>query len=70
MNDDILDGLRDIGLRASDDAIRALITHATKTKQSPAQVLEQLAHLEAREREARNLERRTRPARAPIGPPR
>jgi len=62
MNDDILDALRTIGLRASDDAIDALLTHATKTKLSPTQVVEQLAQLEVREREARNLQRRTKAA--------
>jgi DNA replication protein DnaC len=54
--------LRKIGVRASREAIEAWLTHATKTKASPAQVAEQLCTLEQREREARNLARRAKMA--------
>ncbi len=49
-----------IGLRASPDAIRALLTHATKGKLSPAQLCLDLAGLEKRERDTRNLAARTK----------
>lgn len=62
-NDDIADLLFKIGIRAaSRDAILALIAHATKHQNSPAQVCEALASLERREREVRNLARRTKAA--------
>jgi len=54
----INDLLRAIGLRLTSEAISALITHATKSKLSPLQVIEQLALIERRERDAKNLERR------------
>lgn len=54
--------LRDIGLRASDAAIESLLKHAIKAKLSPYQLLEQLAEIEIREREGRNLLRRTKTA--------
>src|SRR5262249_28346947 len=46
----------------SADAIRALLAHATKSKMSPAQVCLELAALEKRERDARNLAARTKSA--------
>lgn len=58
--------LRALGFRASAEAIRALIAHATKSKMSPAQTLLELATLEKRERDARNLAARTKGA--TIGP--
>lgn len=54
--------VRALGFRASTDAIRALIAHATKSKMSPAQTLIELGELEKRERDTRNLEARTKGA--------
>jgi DNA replication protein DnaC len=54
--------LRKIGIRASREAIEAWLTHAAKTKASPAQMTEQLCTLEQRERETRNLARRAKMA--------
>lgn len=59
---DVADACKDLGFRAPPEAIRALIEDATKAKLSPAQVCERLAKLERRERDARNLARRTRAA--------
>jgi DNA replication protein DnaC len=59
---DVADACKEIGFRAPAEAIRALIEDATKAKLSPAQVCERLAKLERRERDARNLARRTRAA--------
>ena len=59
---DPADALRALGFRASAEAIRALITHATKSKMSPAQLCLELAVLEKRERDARNLAARTKSA--------
>jgi DNA replication protein DnaC len=60
--------LRRLGLRSSREAIHALIVHATKSKLAPTQLLEQLAEIEQRERDARNLARRITDA--SIGTPR
>jgi DNA replication protein DnaC len=57
---DLVELLRKIGIRASRESIEAWLTHAAKTKASPAQVTEQLCNLEQREREARNLARRAK----------
>lgn len=57
---DVAEAFQDLGFRSAPVAIRALIEEATKAKSSPAQVLERLAKLERRERDARNLARRTR----------
>src|SRR5207237_6042671 len=59
---DLVELLRKIGIRASRDAIEAWLTHAAKSKASPAQVTEQLCTLEQREREIRNLARRSKMA--------
>jgi DNA replication protein DnaC len=59
---DPAEAVRALGFRASADAIRALITHATKSKLSPAQTLLELTVLEKRERETRNLAARTKAA--------
>lgn len=59
---DPAEALRALGFRASTEAIRALIAHATKSKMSPAQTLLELAALEKRERDARNLAARTKAA--------
>jgi DNA replication protein DnaC len=63
---DPTEAVRALGFRASAEAIRALITHATKSKLSPAQTLLELTLLEKREREARNFAARTKAA--TIGP--
>lgn len=47
---DPAEAVRSVGFRASADAIRALIAHATKSKMSPAQTLLELTGLEKRER--------------------
>ncbi len=59
---DIPELLRAIGLRAPSAAIAALLAHATKSRLSPTETCEQLAALERRERDARNLARRTKTA--------
>ncbi|HXX66752.1 MAG TPA: IS21-like element helper ATPase IstB [Polyangiaceae bacterium] len=59
---DLFDLLRRIGLRLSREAFEALLTHAQKSRLSPAQIFEQLCDIEQRERDARNLARRTRAA--------
>jgi DNA replication protein DnaC len=59
---DPAEAIRALGFRASADAIRALVTHATKSKMSPAQTLLELTALEKRERETRNLAARTKAA--------
>jgi DNA replication protein DnaC len=59
---DLVDLLHKIGVRAHREAIEACLTHAAKTKASPAQIVEQLCILEQREREARNLARRVKMA--------
>lgn len=62
MSSDIIDVLRRIGIRAPRDLLDALLTHATKSRHSPVEFAEQLAALEIREREARNLVQRTKSA--------
>ncbi len=59
---DLVELLRKVGIRASREAIEAWLTHAAKSKASPAQVTEQLCTLEQRERETRNLARRAKMA--------
>ncbi len=59
---DPADALRALGFRASAEALRALIAHATKSKLSPAQVCLELSALEKRERDARNMVARTKAA--------
>jgi DNA replication protein DnaC len=61
-NDDVIEQLHALGFRASDDALRALFAHATKTRASPVQTCEDLVKLERRARDERNLARRTRSA--------
>jgi DNA replication protein DnaC len=62
MSNDIVEAFHKIGLRSSRDALVALITHATKSRLGATEVFEQLVALELRERDARNLVRRTRAA--------
>lgn len=59
MSEDVIGRLRKIGLRAEPDAIAALFAHAIKSRSSPTEFAEQLVALEIREREVRNLVRRT-----------
>lgn len=58
--DDSSSPLRRMGLRAPKEALDALLAHAHQSRQSPVQFIEQLAALELREREVRNLARRTK----------
>lgn len=60
--DDVVSAFGALGFRAPGDALRALVSHLTKTRASPAQCYEQLVALERRERDANNLERRNRAA--------
>ena len=60
--DDVIESLRSIGLRASKEALRALLDHATRSRLSPAETCEHLVALERRERDARNLAARTKAA--------
>jgi DNA replication protein DnaC len=62
---DVYDDLGRIGLRASKSQLEALLTHATKNRLSPVQVIEHLVEVERRERDARNLAARTQ--RASVG---
>jgi DNA replication protein DnaC len=62
---DIYDELGRIGMRASKSQIEALLTHATKNRLSPVQLVELLVEVERRERDARNLAARTK--RASVG---
>lgn len=62
MSVDLVDALRHIGLCASSEALLALLSHATKSRLSPAEVVEQVVALERRERDARNLLTRTKRA--------
>lgn len=59
---DPVEALRALGFRASAEALRALLAHATKNKLSPAELCLELATLEKRERDARNLVARTKAA--------
>src|SRR5271155_1133957 len=58
----IADALRGLGLCASREALDALLAHATKSRLSPAEVVEHIVRLERRERDARNLASRTKRA--------
>jgi DNA replication protein DnaC len=62
MSEPLVDGFREIGLRVPNDALAALLAHATKSRLSPTEFAEQLVALEIRERESRNLARRTKEA--------
>ncbi len=59
---DLSSALRTLGFRTPNDALSALITHGTKSRLSPVEILEQLVALERRERDARNLACRTKVA--------
>ena len=59
---DVIDHLAALGFCASREQIEALLSHATKSRLSPVQLVEQLAEIERRQREARNLASRTKKA--------
>jgi DNA replication protein DnaC len=59
-DDDLLALLRSLGFRSTAEALRAFVSHAIQSRLGPVETLEQLVELERRERERRNLERRTR----------
>ena len=59
---DLSEKLHKMGLRIARDTLEALLVHATKSKMTHAQLLEELTLLEQREREVRNLARRTKMA--------
>lgn len=61
-NDDLIEGLKQLGFRAARDALAAFFTHAHKSRLGPTQTIEELLALERRAREATNLARRTRAA--------
>ncbi len=61
-NDDLIEGLKQMGFRAGRDALGAFFTHAHKSRLGPTQTVEELLALERRAREATNLARRTRAA--------
>jgi len=61
-NDDLVDLLRAIGVRVSREALLALIAHATTSRLSPVQTLEELSGVARRERDQRNLAARTKAA--------
>lgn len=65
-DDDLIALLRNLGIRATADALRAFLKHAIHSRLGPVETIEQLAAIEQRERERRNLERRTRSAQ--LGP--
>lgn len=60
--DDLGADLRRLGVRATTEALRAFLAHAIKARLGPVETVEQLVTLERRERERKNLERRTRSA--------
>lgn len=59
---DVIEALRALFVRAPADALDALLAHLTKSRASPVQCFEQLVALERRERDERNLLRRTKSA--------
>lgn len=59
---DVIESLRSLGFRTPADALQAFLQDATKRRLTPNQVCEGLVALEKRERDARNLARRTRRA--------
>jgi DNA replication protein DnaC len=59
---DVTESLRGLGFRAPPEALKALLEQATQSRASPAEVCEKLVALERRERDLRNLARRTKRA--------
>ncbi len=60
--EDLAAALAGVGFRASRSALLAFLTHATKSRLGPVETCEQLVAIERRERDARNLARRTKEA--------
>jgi len=60
--DDVISALRRLGIRAAEDALRALLAHLTKSRASPVECCEQLVALERRVRDENNLARRSKAA--------
>jgi DNA replication protein DnaC len=61
-SDDVADLLRGLGVRVSREAILALVAHATTSRLSPVQTLEELCAVARRERDQRNLAARAKAA--------
>jgi DNA replication protein DnaC len=61
-SNDLYERWRALGLQCSQAQFDALLQNATPQRHSATQVLEELARMERRERDARNLERRTNAA--------
>ena len=59
-SDDIATQLRQLGFRASLQALRAFFEHATHSRLGPVEVCEKVVEMERREREGRNLAARMR----------
>jgi DNA replication protein DnaC len=59
---DLIARLRRVGLRAPKEVLDALLTHAHRSRQSPAEFVEHLVAVELRERDATNLAHRSRRA--------
>lgn len=57
---DVYEEFRRLGFRAPEAAMRAVLQQLTKSRASPIETCESLVALERREREAKNLKRRTR----------
>jgi len=62
---DLFTGLQKLGMRASRDAVEALLRHASKTSLTHRKLVEKLCAIEQQERESRNLARRIRAATLP-----
>jgi DNA replication protein DnaC len=56
----LTEALAALGFRASPEALAAFLAHATRSRLSPVELLEQLTALERKEREVRNMAIRTR----------
>jgi len=68
-NEPLLTQLQALGFRAPAPVLEALLAHATKSRLSPVQTLEQLCEILRRERETNNLARRTKLATLGSVPP-
>jgi DNA replication protein DnaC len=66
---DVIHAVQGLGIRAPRAALDALVEHATHSRLGPIELLEQLVDLERRERERRNLARRTHHAMLGTVPP-
>jgi len=59
---ELFERLQKLGMRVPREALMALLSHAVKSRLSPVELVEQLCSVEQRERDARNLARRTKNA--------